>query len=99
MGNRKLLILMMAILVSFSVMISVSAQECQESASGYEVCDGRDNDCNGEIDTIDGVNVCDNYENCGVYRNRCGGNFKCVNFECVILVTSPPLGAFVDRKM
>jgi Sulfatase-modifying factor enzyme 1/Putative metal-binding motif len=52
-----------------------------------EVCDGKDNDCNGTVD--DGFDLVTNTENCGACGNSCVGKLpyafaKCANSECVI---------------
>ncbi len=52
-----------------------------------EVCDGKDNDCNGTVD--DGFDLKTNTENCGACGNSCVGKLphafaKCANSECVI---------------
>jgi hypothetical protein len=53
--------------------------------TGPEVCDGRDNDCNGEVD--EGFQLSMDPENCGSCRFECeapGGVAACAEGECVV---------------
>jgi hypothetical protein len=44
------------------------ADACVQSNNGIEICDGQDNDCNGQVDDVDPEKVKDDPDNCG----KCG---------------------------
>ncbi len=71
---------------------SKSDKDCDDNdknvnPSAKEVCDGKDNDCDGQIDV--GQNLCPAGEVCtkgrcvGPCNPPCGNGFKCVNNQCV----------------
>ncbi len=55
--------------------------------SGFEVCDGADNDCNGVVD--DGFNLATNPLHCGACNNVCnasqGATYRCLAGGCGVL--------------
>ena len=56
---------------------------CTVTNLGVEVCDGRDNDCNGQVD--EGFDLTSDANNCGSCRNTCvflNGVGTCVNSQC-----------------
>ncbi|RYZ03212.1 MAG: hypothetical protein EOO73_28415 [Myxococcales bacterium] len=66
-----------------------------------EVCDGKDNDCNGTPD--DGFELDTNTENCGACGNSCVGKLphafgKCVNSACVIDLCETDYGDYDKTK-
>jgi hypothetical protein len=73
------------------------AYACKETNGGVEICDGRDNDCNGKID--DNANVSSDPLNCGACGNTCISAFPnsepaCQNGSCVLGACYP--GYFSD---
>ncbi|MDY0058420.1 MAG: MopE-related protein [Myxococcota bacterium] len=58
---------------------------CGVSEGGEEICDGRDNDCNGTID--DGFDLQNDPRNCGQCGRRCdlaGATAFCLAGECAV---------------
>jgi Putative metal-binding motif len=43
---------------------------CTVTNDGVEICDGKDNDCNGKVDDIPGLNL-DDAKTCGTCSNNC----------------------------
>ncbi len=60
---------------------------CERSNDGVEICDGRDNDCNGQVD--DGFDLLGDPDNCGHCGTRCPdvlhGTRGCIGGTCGIL--------------
>ena len=69
-----------------------------EVGPGYEVCDGLDNDCDGEIDN--GFDFEENESHCGRCDNECRENEACRVGRCEasITVTNPWI-AFVSKRV
>jgi len=58
--------------------------ECLESNGGVEICDGADNNCNGQID--EGFNLQNDAANCGQCGNLCSAahaSGRCEKGQCV----------------
>jgi hypothetical protein len=62
------------------------APECVTPEPSPEVCDGRDNNCNGVVD--DGFDLLNDPENCGECGNVCGTGLTCCRGQCMNLQTS-----------
>lgn len=59
--------------------------KCTVTASGVEICDGLDNDCNGLIDELTNKNT--DPSNCGACNNVCAysnATAQCVNGQCAM---------------
>jgi hypothetical protein len=58
---------------------------CQPTNGGIEICDGLDNDCNGQIDDIPGLDLT-KPETCGTCSNNCytipNSNWKTDSIKC-----------------
>lgn len=70
---------------------------CGISNGGVEICDGKDNDCNGVID--DNPDTSSDPENCGACGTSCAGQFAsslptCQGGQCVF---GPCLTGFYDK--
>ncbi|MFW6085822.1 MAG: hypothetical protein ACODAG_01345 [Myxococcota bacterium] len=59
---------------------------CATNPPSAEVCDDRDNDCDGEID--EDFDLLEDESNCGECGNRCGAGLTCCAGECMNLQTS-----------
>ena len=53
-----------------------------------EICDHRDNDCNGQVD--ENVNLLSDFNNCGDCGLRCGQGESCQNGQCMPIAQCPP---------
>ena len=58
---------------------------CIPTLNRQEVCDGRDNDCDGGIDNVPEEDLQDDDNNCGACGNSCGENEVCEESVCVNL--------------
>src|SRR5262249_12543938 len=71
---------------------------CTKTNGGVEICDGKDNDCNGQID--DGVDTAKDPSNCGGCGVSCAGKIpnaqpSCTDGACVFSGTCLP--GFLDK--
>ncbi|MBM4320912.1 MAG: hypothetical protein FJ125_13400, partial [Deltaproteobacteria bacterium] len=67
---------------------------CVVSNGGTEICDGRDNDCNGVVD--DGFDLSQDVDNCGQCGRECrvaNGEAGCGEGDCLIVACEP---GFID---
>jgi len=66
-----------------------STTNCKKVAAGNEICDGKDNDCDGSTDE---GNVCNDIDNCGSFGNKCptraNANIACSNGKCTFTCKS-----------
>jgi hypothetical protein len=70
---------------------------CNKTNGGVEICDGKDNDCNGTVD--DNVKVDDDALNCGACGKSCVGVYahmspKCEQSQCVPGACTP---GYIDK--
>lgn len=64
--------------------------ECEETNGGVEICDGLDNNCNGQVD--EGFDLQSDVQNCGACATVCtasSGTPVCVNGECGVDTCAP----------
>ncbi|MFW6023543.1 MAG: hypothetical protein ACOC9O_02245, partial [Myxococcota bacterium] len=59
---------------------------CKTPDPSEEICDGKDNDCDGEVD--EDFDLLNDESNCGECGNTCDDGLTCCSGECVNLQTS-----------
>lgn len=63
--------------------------------NGVEVCDGRDNDCDGRVDNVPAANLQDNMMHCGMCGRACTGGTSCSAGVCTEFPTTGMEGDYV----
>lgn len=68
--------------------VAADGCECAQSNGGVEVCDGVDNDCNGKVDDVPGIESSNDPTHCGACSANClalsNATGSCVSGACVI---------------
>jgi len=64
----------------------------QVTQSSKEVCDGKDNDCDGTVDNVAAADLASDPKNCGRCTRECGNNATCVAGVCVPIDDDPDAG-------
>ncbi|MCK5796685.1 MAG: hypothetical protein KAI47_05860, partial [Deltaproteobacteria bacterium] len=68
------------------------AGPCVPSNNGREICDQKDNDCNGKVDDVDATLTLADVDNCGKCGNAClfvNAFAKCDTGKCVMTSCAP----------